>query len=223
MEAVKPPPAPGTDAFNKLNSSLDEALAQNPRARRDIARSSDDNLVACTVNTAEPSDMPVPPPFTPPGKKAGEGAQTKTSSTVMRTEETAKETDAPQASLVQHRPPVPPQQPATLKDKEPCMVDEASMRKWSNDMLKGHPAGHATTWEQLSNSLGLEFKGTMDTMSQSLRIKEDAHAKMFQGKEKALRESKGNLKKIKNLEEQVASLMKPDDKVKNPETDIAFL
>ncbi len=51
-------------------------------------------------------------------------------------------------------------------------------------------------------------------MSQSLRIKEDTSSKMFEGKEKALKESKGNLKKIKDLEERVASLTKPDNKVK---------
>ncbi len=62
-------------------------------------------------------------------------------------------------------------------------------------MLKGHPGGRVTTWEQWSNSLALQFKGAMDTMFQSLRIKEDAYIKMFEGKEKALKESKGNLKK----------------------------
>ncbi len=167
--------------------------------------------------------MPVPPAFTSPGHKAGEGAITKTSLTVMRTEWSAMETDAPKASEVQRRPPVPLPQPVRPKDKEPCMVDEASMKKWSNDMLRGHPGGRVTTWEQWSNSLALQFKGAMDTMSQSLRIREDAYANMFEGKEKALKESKGNLKKIKDLEEKVASLSKPDNKVKKPETDNAFL
>ncbi len=83
-EAVKLPPAPGTDAFNKVNPSLDKALAQNPRARREITRSSQDNLSAYASNTAELSEMPVPPPFTPPGQKAGEGAKIKTSLTLMR-------------------------------------------------------------------------------------------------------------------------------------------
>ncbi len=49
--------------------------------------------------------------------------------------------------------------------------------------------------------LGPQFKGAMDTMFQSLRIKEDAYVKMFEGKEK-------------DLEEKVASLTKPDDKIK---------
>ncbi len=173
MEAVNQPHAPWTDAFNKVNASLYEALAQNPRALRKIARSPKDKLAACAGNTAEPSDMPVPLPFTPLGQKASEGAKTKTSLTVMGNEETEMETDAPHVFLVQCGPPVPLPQPATPKDKEPCMVDEAGMKKWSNDMLKGHPAGRATTWEQLSNSLALQFKGAMDIMSQSLRIKED--------------------------------------------------
>ncbi len=60
-------------------------------------------------------------------------------------------------------------------------------------------------------------------MSQSLSIKEDAYVKMFEGKEKALKKSKGNLKKIKELEEKVASLSKPDDKVKKLEIDNVFL
>ncbi len=47
--------------------------------------------------------------------------------------------------------------------------------------------------------------------------------KMFDGKEKALKESKRNLKKIKYLEEKVASQMKPDAKVKKLETSNAFL
>ncbi len=67
--------------------------------------------------------MSVPPAFTPTGYKAGEGAITKNSSTMMRTEETAMEADAPKASEVQRIPPVPPPQPARPKDKEPYMVD----------------------------------------------------------------------------------------------------
>ncbi len=54
------------------------------------------------------------------------------------------------------------------------LVDEAGMKKWSNDMLKGHPGGWSSTWEQWGNSFTLQFKGAMDTMSHSLRIKEDS-------------------------------------------------
>ncbi len=165
-----------TNAFNKVNPSLDEALTQNQRTQREIARSSQDNLAACAGNTAEPSDMLVPPPFTSLCQKASKGVKIKSSSSGMRNEEAALETDTPQASSVQHRPPVPAPQPATPKDKEPCMVDKAGMRKWPNDMLKSHPDGQATTWEQWSNSLALQFKGVMDTMSQSLRIKEDGYS-----------------------------------------------
>ncbi len=85
-EAVKPPPAPGTDAFNKVNPSLDKVLAQNPRARKEISRFYEDNLAACVCNTAEQLDMLVPPPITPSGQKAGEAAKTKTSSTLTRNE-----------------------------------------------------------------------------------------------------------------------------------------
>ncbi len=63
----------------------------------------------------------------------------------------------------------------------------------------------------------------METMSQSLRIKEDSYSKMFADKEKVLKDSKGNLAKIKALEEQVASLKKPDNKVNKLEADNAFL
>ncbi len=145
---------------------------------------------ACARNTAEPPDMHVPPPFTPPCQKAGEGAKTKSSSMVLR-KETEMETDATPASTVQSRPPVPPRKPATHMDKIPCLVDEASMKKWSNDMLKGHPDGRATTSEQWSNSFPLQFKGFVDTMSQPLRIKEDAYSK-----QKVVIESRGNIKKI---------------------------
>ncbi len=60
-DAVKPPPAPRTDTFNNVNPLLDEGLAQNPRALSKISRSSQGNLAAFAGNTAEPSDMPVPP------------------------------------------------------------------------------------------------------------------------------------------------------------------
>ncbi len=45
------------------------------------------------------------------------------------------------------------------------------------------------------NSFTLQFKGAMDTMSHSLRIKEDSYIKMFAEKERITRESKGNLDK----------------------------
>ncbi len=60
-------------------------------------------------------------------------------------------------------------------------------------------------------------------MSHSLRIKEDSYIKMFAEKERIVRESKGNLDKIKILEQKLASLMMHDDKVRKLQTDNAFL
>ncbi len=80
-ETLTLPPLPGSVAYNWQNPTLDEAFEQNPKAMREIARSS--------------QDMPVLPPFTPPGQKAAKGARTKTSSTVTSQEESPMETDAP--------------------------------------------------------------------------------------------------------------------------------
>ncbi len=139
-EVVKPSfvemdksPLPGTAAFNKANPSPSEALEQNQKAKREIARSSQDNLKACTDLSVRLEDMFVPPPFKPPGKKGGEGAIRKSSSTVVRTE-TSMETDAIMAPEVR-KPPVPsPCQPRQLDSNEPNLVDEAGVKKWSNDM-----------------------------------------------------------------------------------------
>ncbi len=90
-------------------------------------------------------------------------------------------------------------------------------------MLKGHPGGRASTWEQWGNSFMFQFKGATDTMSQSLRIKEDLYINMFAEKERILKESKGNLDKIKVLEQKLASLTMHDDKVKKLEADNSFL
>ncbi len=141
---VVTPPLPRTDAYNKANSSPSEALAQNQRAKMEIARSSHDNLKACTDVSVQLEDMFVPPPFKPSGKKKSEGAIPKSSSMVVRAE-TSMETDAVAAPEV-HKPPVPqPHQPQQCDSNEPNLVDEAGMRKWSNDMLKGHPCGYAST------------------------------------------------------------------------------
>ncbi len=140
----------------------------------------------------------------------------------MRTE-TSMETDAVAAPEV-HRTPVPQLQQARQHDStEPHLVNEAGLRKWSNDKLKGHPGGRASTCEQWGNSFTLQFKGSMDTMSQSLRIKEDSYIKMFAEIERIPRESKGNLDKNKILEQKLASLTIHDDKVRKLETDNAFL
>ncbi len=60
-------------------------------------------------------------------------------------------------------------------------------------------------------------------MSHSLRIKEDSHIKMFVEKERIMREFKGNLDKIKILEQKLASLMMHDDNVRKLKTDNTFL
>ncbi len=70
------------------------------------------------------------------------------------------------------------------------------MKKWSNDMLKGHLGDRASTWEQWGNSFTLQFKGAMDTMSHSFRIKEDSYIKMFAEKQRIARESQAHLDKI---------------------------
>ncbi len=92
-------------------------------------------------------DMFVPPSFKPLSKKESEGAIPKSSSTVVRAE-TSMKTDAIAAPEV-CRPPVPqPHQSRQCDSNEPNLVDEAGMKKWSNDMLNGHPGGRASTWEQ---------------------------------------------------------------------------
>ncbi len=212
----------GTDTFNKAKPSPSKALAQNQRAKREIARSSQDNLRACTDVSVQLEDLFVPPPFKPLGKKESEGAITKSSSTVVRTE-TSMETDAVAASEVRRPPVLPPHQARQRDSTEPHLVEEAGMRKWSNDMLKGHPGGRASNWEQWGNSFTQQFKGAMDTMSPSLRIKEDSYIKMFAEKERITKESKGNLDKIKILEQKLASLTMSDDNVRKLETDNAFL
>ncbi len=82
METLTPHQLLGSVAYILQTPTPDEAFEQNPGAKREIARSSQDNLAACAGNTAELPNMYVPPPFTPPGQKTGEGARTKTSSTL---------------------------------------------------------------------------------------------------------------------------------------------
>ncbi len=85
-------------------------------------------------------------PQTSPCKKAGEGALVKSSSTVMAHDETEMETDEKPLPAVPQKPPVPKPRPAKPKDYTlRSLVDEAGMRQWSNDMLRGHLGGHATT------------------------------------------------------------------------------
>ncbi len=203
-------PLPGTAAFNKANPSPSEALEQNQRAKREIVKSSQDNLKACTDVSVQLDHMVVPPPFKPLGKKEGEGAILKSSSKVARNE-TSMETDVTPAAVLR-RPPLPPPGPPRQSDSnEPTLADEAGMSKWSNNMLKGHPGGQAPTLEQWSNSFTLHFKGAMNTMSHSLRIREDSCSKMFAEKERIAKESKSHFERIKVLEQKLASQV-PDDK-----------
>ncbi len=62
------------------------------------------------------------------------------------------DTDAVEALKVPRRPPVPPMSLARQNvDNEPHLVDDAGIKKWSNNMLKGLPGGRASTWEQWGN------------------------------------------------------------------------
>ncbi len=114
--------------------------------------------------------MCVPPPFTPLGQKAGEGARTKASLTVTSQEESLMETDAPTATGVPVRHPVSLSRPAKAKEpNKPILVDDTGMRKSSSDMLKGQPDSHAKTWEPWGNSL--------PTSSRELSLPRPAKAK----------------------------------------------
>ncbi len=142
--------------------------------------SSQDNLAAVAGNSAGPPNMNVPPPFAPPGSKAGFGAVIKSTFTVLTCVETQMETDEQISSTSIRWPHVPHSTSAKPKDYiEPSLADETGMKKWSNDMLSGHPGGRVTFFEQWGNSCATQFKTVVDTMTQSLRIKEEAYSNMF--------------------------------------------
>ncbi len=112
---------------------MDEALEQNPSARRNISQSSQDNLAAIAGNTAPPPEMPVPPPFIPLGAMVGVEGRNKSSSTVTSTtqQDTPMETDASTAQELLVRPPVPT--PTAAKTKVInvlIMVEEAGLTIW---------------------------------------------------------------------------------------------
>ncbi len=94
-------------------------------------------------------------------------------------------------------------------------------------MLKGYPGCRATTWEQWGNSFANQFKGVVDNMDHSLKIKEDSYIKTFAEKGKVLKDSKGILDRIRYLEEKYsetgASLIVSDCKVMKLEKENAFL
>ncbi len=90
------------------------------------------------------------------------------------------ETIEPISSTSIRRPRVPPPTPAKpVYYVAPTQADEAGMRRWANDMLSGHPGGHATSFEQWGNSYVTQFKTVVDMMIQSLRIKEEAYSNIF--------------------------------------------
>ncbi len=150
MGVLTPPPLLESKEFNMANPMPSDALAQIPSACRKVEASSQDNLGAVAGNSAGPPDMFVLPPFTPPGAKASVGALVKCTSTVlMKRVETQMETDEQFSSTSIGRTHVPSPTPAKPKDYvAPSLADEAGMKKWSNDMLSGHPGGCATSFEQ---------------------------------------------------------------------------
>ncbi len=125
----------------------------------------------------------------PPRMKAGVGAVIRTAS---NRNETQMETDEPilqsQSPIERHHVPAP--SAAKLKDYiSPSQADEAGMRKWKDDMLCQHPGGHATSFEQWGNSYVTQSKTVIDTMTQLLRIKEDAYSNMFNERAKKITET----------------------------------
>ncbi len=77
------------------------------------------------------------------------------------------------------------------------------------------------------NSFANQFKGVVDTMAHSLKIKEDSYIKMFAEKEKVVKDFKGALDRIRFLEEKYlemgASLIVSDCKIIKLEKENAFL
>ncbi len=126
------------DPNQKVDTPIEEGsseqlspLLQSPSALRKVQSSSQDNLNAYAGNTAGPSNMVLPPPFTLPGKNAGDGALIKNSSTVMVHDETEMESDEKPSPAVPQKPSVPKPRPAKLKDYTlPSLADEAGMRQW---------------------------------------------------------------------------------------------
>ncbi len=101
------------------------------------------------------------------------------------------------------------------------------MRQWPNDMLRGHPGSRATMWEQWGNSFVTQFKGGVNTMSHSLRIKEDSYINRFTEKEKAMSDAKETLKKAQKLHDDAKAVNKKyseaSDANCNLNTEVKFL
>ncbi len=60
------------------------------------------------------------------------------------------------------------------------------MKEWAHKMVSGRPGGEAADFEKWAESIAKQLKVTVETMTQSLRIKEDAYNKMFSDKCNAL-------------------------------------
>ncbi len=196
-EALSPPPAPASAEYNKANPMPDDALSQTQSALRKVHASSQDNLPEVAGNTVPPTQMYVPTTLTPPGQKAGVVATVKSNPTVLtkkKSEETQMEVDVQTPTTSSGRTPVPIA--AKANDlKLPNLADEEGMRQWTHDMLCGHPGGRATEFEQWGNSYVIQLKAVLDTMAQSLRIKEEGYNNMFTEWMKATKDAKDNLAK----------------------------
>lgn len=116
-----------------------------------------------------PAIMQVPAPFTPLGKKAGEGGVLKTKHTALKhkkSEEIQMEVDTQNPSTSTGTPPesmtinVSPIFPGYL-----VIVDEEGMTKWTNDMLGGRPGGEVAVLNTCRNSFSLQFKTVVDTLT----------------------------------------------------------
>ncbi len=94
--------------------------------------------------------------------------------------------------------------------------------------------GHATTSEQWGNSFATQLIGVVDTMSQSLRIKEDSYNNMFTNKEKAISYAKLTLEKVQRLHDEAlvikakysdasAKLLTADGTIHKLDTDVKLL
>ncbi len=122
--------------------------------------------------------------------------------TLIKRQETQMEADEPdtqsQSPIERHQIPTP----TTAKPKDyisPRMADKAGMRKWKDEMLQGHPGVSATSFEQWGNSYVTQFNAVVNTMIQSLRIKEEAYSNMFHEQAKTVSDSKKFLEESKRL------------------------
>ncbi len=146
----------------------------------------------------------------------------------MAPQEMEMETDTLQAPAVPPLPQLAKLTPAKAKNYTmPEMADVAGVKEWANKMLRGHPGGRATTWEQWCHLFDLQFKGVVDTMSHSLRIKEDSYNNMFVNKEKALAEAKIILERAQKLNDEAEVIKSKEaayvETIRKLEIDVNFL